>query len=117
MKTIKQIENQISQLVDEIESLEKGKVQKDLNIAKRLRKKLAELNEFKFFLKTNPTEEFLRSEKERLMARMAAIDKEYTPLNPDEVMLSLCKQHRKDFDKIWDVEKIKKQLAAIEFLL
>jgi len=111
MKDLKDIEKEIREAELDI-------CQNDgLPSEKRYRKRLAHLKQMRSYLKSNPSEEFLYSEKERLNGRISSIMKLFKPLDPEKIPKPECTKHRKEFEKQWELPKLRKQASVIHYLI
>ena len=115
MKTIKKVQQDIASTIEEIKTLDSYTHKAAI---KRLKAKLPTMRLCVSYLRTSPSEEFIRKEAERLTDRISAIEKLYvSPPNADFIKKSQVNAHRKAHEKNWDIPKLKKQLAVIWYLL
>jgi len=115
MKTITIIQKEMGSIQVDLSS-SKGLSKSDVT---KLKKKYSFLKMCKMYLESNPTEEYLLKEKEKLNARINAINSGYIP---DQRLIDagLKKEERKeraDYNKIMGITKTRNQLQAIKFLL
>jgi len=116
MKTITEIQK-------EMDSIKVDMMSNTKNISKSDKTKLKKRHQFlticKMYLESNPTEEYLVKEKERLNSRVTAINKGYVP-DKRLIEAGLKKEERKehaDYNKIMGLTKTRNQLQSIKFLL
>lgn len=103
---------------DEIDSYKRQYVvEKDVKVRKRIKAKLPDLETLLKYSATNPSKEFVESEKLRLENRISEIMKTYAPLNDGIVLLSARTKHRSEFEKKWELPKLRKQLSQMNYLL
>lgn len=117
MKSVKQVQKEIEEISIEIRILDKSKEKRDISAAKRLRKKIPQLKEYVLYLKTEPTEDYCKKEVARISNRINEIMKLYEPLDAERFMKSQVTAHKKQFEKMWELPKIRKQLMSISYLL
>jgi len=118
MKTIHDIKLEKQDLVSEIKHLEFTDEVKNLSKAKRCRVKLKQLNEYQMYLETYPSKEYLEKEVSKIFNLLLAIDKLYIlPKDHEKMMKGALSKLREPFDALHGVPKLKKQLAALKYLL
>lgn len=118
MKTLYDIKLERENLYSEIKQLELTDEPKNLTKAKRSRVKLIQLKEYQMYLETNPSEEYLKKEVKRIENLLSAIDKLYIlPKDHEKLTKGILSKLRKPFDDTHGVPKLKKQLAALKYLL
>lgn len=118
MKTVKDVQKEITELSEEIKDLDKYADKKSIALRKRLRAKLPQLRLYIAYLRTEPTEEFCKKEVKRLSHRIDEILKHYTlPENHERFTKTQLTAMRKSFEKGWDIPKLRKQLMAVSYLL
>ena len=69
------------------------------------------------YLQTNPSQEFVESEKARIENRITLIDKSFTKTTKDFGLYSLYQKAKKEHRKIMEVPKLQMQLKTIDFIL
>lgn len=112
MKQVSDIQKEITEVTMQIKDL--ADFPKDV---KKLKKRLPVLLFLQQYLETAPTEEFLRKEVQRLSNRVKEVMKMYVPLDPQHNMNAQISKHKREFEKIWEIPKIKKQIEALKYLL
>ena len=117
MKTAKQVKKEVENCKKEIEELMQYTDKKSVAQRKRLRAKLPRLKEYLMYLETNPAKDYVQKECDRLQNRIDEIFKLYKPLPESSFRKSEITAHKKSFEKTWNVTKIRKQLAAINYIL
>ena len=118
MKTVKDVQKEISDLSAEIKLLDKEKDKKSIALRKILRARLPQLKQYVLYLETNPTKEYCEKEVARISNRINEILKQYVPpQEPERFTKSQLTAMKKAFEKNWDIPKIKKQLMAISYIL
>ena len=118
MKTLHDIKLEKQDLASKIKQLELTDDAKNLKKAKRSRVKLKQLNEYQMYLETNPSKEYLEKEVSKIFNLLLAIDKLYVlPENHEKLTKGVLSKLRKPFDDTHGVPKLKKQLAALKYLL
>ena len=118
MKTVKDVQKEISDLSAEIELLDKEEDKKSIALRKRLRAKLPQLKQYVLYLETNPTKEYCEKEVARISNRINEISKLYIPpQQPERFTKGQLTAMKKAFEKNWDIPKIRKQLMAISYIL
>ena len=114
MKNIAVIKNEI----DEILSIDRVLLSEEDGGPKKLkaaRKRLKYLEYIKAYLSTNPSEEFVRSEIDRITSLVKAIDDRF--VNVGFKTLVAEKKARKEFLKDYGVPKMNEQLKTLRFIL
>lgn len=91
----------------------RGGTKKDLKTAEQT---LFDLKLVAAYLKTNPTEEFVKKERDRVDNRLHQIDVLYIKWIPSEQFDSE-KRKRKAYDKMHDVHKLLEQLKTLDYIL
>jgi uncharacterized protein YlaN (UPF0358 family) len=71
------------------------------------------LKSCKKYVETQPSQEYLKKEEDRLSQRLKLIDLELKKQFTDKIP----KEAKKEHDKIWGTTKIKSHLKNIQFLL
>jgi hypothetical protein len=70
-----------------------------------------------YYVQSNPKQEFLESEKDRLNNRINMFMQNYEPLDAERFSKKQCTAHKKKFEKEMDIPKLKQQLLTINFIL
>lgn len=83
----------------------------------RISKRLAELRKYKAYPETNPKQEFLAAEHERITNRLFAIRDGYDHWFNTAAEAMSNKDPEKYYNNVMGVKKLKDQLATIKFLL
>jgi hypothetical protein len=115
MKKVKQIKEEMNNIQVELST---GKHESQ-TLINRIKKKYQFLGLCKWYIESNPTEEFIGKEKERLVNKISLINDGYIP-NERLIAHGLIKQEaeeRKDYHLIMNTKKFKEQLKAINFLI
>jgi hypothetical protein len=114
MKTIKEINEDLSAIVARIKNKDKEELKPA--IEKRLRKRITFLNTCIMYLEHEPTSAFIKSEIEKVRAK---IDRRMGLFIFDEVMVDkkTVAKMRKAHEKQYEVPHLRDQLYALRFLL
>ena len=109
------------QLKEEMDSIQVDLSTKDLKKMQisRLKKRYSFLKLCVHYLQSQPTKEFLQSEKERLNNKINLINAGYVP-NEMYLKQGLHKEEKKehkDYNKIMSMAKYQEQLKSIKFLI
>lgn len=127
MKTVKQIEKDIKSVKQEM--ADAAKEMNKLLITpstfkynkkryKDLEKQLESATVCELYLRTEPSEDFVKKEKSRIGDRLKAIDNGYKPPHNYESMPKKeLTKIRRQYDKEYQVSKLKAQLKFLEFIL
>lgn len=117
MKTLKSIQKEISDIISEIKEADRHYDKKSATLSKRLRAKLSKLKYFKMYLETNPSDDYCKKEIERIENRINKIEQLYElPENPERFTRGQLSLMKKDYEKQWDVPKLKKQLMTLYYI-
>jgi hypothetical protein len=112
MKTIKDVKEEIADLVKEGNSLRKGLVDKSKEKRlKQLSVRVAHLAQCVLFLEHNPTEEYCKSAIQKLLNKIELISSSYIPYGGD------VPKRRKEFETKMGVPAMKEQLKVLKYLL
>lgn len=118
MKTVKIVQDEIDSVKAEIKSILRSDERKDVARKKRLRAKLPQLKQYLLYLETSPTKEYCEKEMDRISNRINEISKLYVePENKDRFTKSQLSAIKKDFEKMWNLPKLRKQLTSILYIL
>lgn len=118
MKTIKSIQKEMEEVISEIKDAERSSDKKSISQAKRLRLKLSKLKFFEKYLKTNPTDDYCKKEILRIEERINKIIVLYEPPeSPERFTKSRLTAMKREFEKGWEVPKLRKQLSALYYIL
>lgn len=125
MKTSEFFKTEISKLREEMSVAKKELAEPKLDekrakqlrgTVKRNKKKIEEYTFFKNYVETNPTQEFLLKESDRLSNRINKYLELYIPLAEDKYSKKQCSDHKKKYEKEMDIPKLRRQLSAVNFL-
>lgn len=94
------------------DSVKKG----NRGLVRRNKKKIADLKFYVNYLHTEPTQEFLDKELDRINNRISGFMKIYLPLNIDHNTKAACTAHKKSYEKEMGILKLRKQLTAINYI-
>ena len=83
---------------------------------KKLRNKIEYLNNILVYLETSPSEEFLRSELNRIELAIDRREKDYIPLR-DGASMSDRRKHKKEYDKKIGTDKLTEEEVALLYML
>lgn len=87
-------------------------------MAKKMRNMIPQLTQFLHYVETEPTEEYCKKEVARIENILDKIEKQYEPpVNKDRFTLPQLSAMKKNYNKLWDVPKLKKQLQAMYYIL
>lgn len=118
MKTINQLKEELLSVSNEILSLQKSNNKKDHRLSKHLRNKLPELKMYFNYLESKPSKAYCENERDRITNRINEISKFYElPKEPERFTKGQLSKMKKDFETKWDIPKLRKQLAAINYIL
>ena len=112
MKTVKQLENEKEILQSEFLA--------NYLINKYDFKKRFEINALDTlinYLKTNPTEEFIKKQIEILEESLASMYLNYIPLDPLYNLKETCSKHKREYENLYAVKQKKFQLKYLKYLL
>jgi hypothetical protein len=114
MKTITSIKKEMDSLQVELSTKDLKKTQ-----ISKIKKRHAFLKLCVAYINSNPTNEFLHSEKERLNNKINLIHAGYVP---DQRLINAGfvkeeKKEHKDYNKIMSLDKFKEQLRSINYLI
>jgi len=112
MKKIVEIKNEISDIKHKIE--EEGVLQSQ---EKRLRKKVPLLRKCILYLETEPSEDFCKSEVDRICKAINKRMELFAPINEEKLTKKDLAKARKDHEKEWDIPKMRMQLKTLNYLL
>lgn len=112
MKQIKDVKSEISDIKHKIEA---GVLDTE---EKRLRKKIPFLRKCILYLETEPREEFLKSEIDRICEMInTRIEMFKEPHNADKLSKKDLSKLKKAHEKEWEVPKLRMQLKTLNYLL
>lgn len=98
--------------------LDKSKDKKDKALAKKKRNKIPQLTQYLHYVQTEPTEDYCKKEIARIENRLDKIKKQYQPpVNEYKFTKPQLSAMKKNYEKTWDVPKLKKQLQAMNYIL
>jgi hypothetical protein len=118
MKTVKDVQKEMSELTAEIKILDRKDDKKSIAARKRLRARLPQLKYYILYLETNPSEDYCKKEVAKLTNRMDEILKQYEPpQEPERFTKGQLSAMKKQFEKLWEIPKLRKQAAAINYIL
>lgn len=122
-KDIKEIEDKITK---EWASTNRSKAYKN---ATKLQKQIHELSSYIPYIETNPKEEFIYKEIERITNRISAFTMQYVPINsfPDPMGLKVevageykkkqITYHRAKYEKDMGIPKLKQELKTLKYII
>lgn len=112
MKLIEEITKSIRELTS---AAEMAKEANDIKTKKRLERRIAYLNECCLYLHTNPTDEFLIKEEQRLAKRINLLVEAFKPL--DHLPKSTVSAMRKKYETEVGIPDLRRHYKNILFLL
>lgn len=68
------------------------------------------------YLHTEPTQEFLDKELDRISNRINGFMKTYIPLDSERHTKATCTFHKRNYEKEMGIPKLRKQLTAINYI-
>ncbi|MES2287409.1 MAG: hypothetical protein V4547_17075 [Bacteroidota bacterium] len=83
---------------------------------KRNRKKIEEYTLYLRYAETNPSEDYLKKEIDRITNRINKFTELYKPLDETAHDKKKCAAHKKDYEKEMGIPKLRKQLSTICFI-
>ena len=125
MKTVQFFKDEISKIKNEMQTakdllsqpkLDEKVAKQQRGVIKRGKKKIEEYTFFMRYVETNPTKEFLEKESDRLCNRINLLSENLRPIGETNMSKSVYSKYKKDYEKGLDIPKLRKQLAAVNFL-
>jgi len=125
MKTVEFFKSEISKIKSEMQTakdllsqpkLDDEVAKRQRGIIKRGKKKIEEYTFFMRYIETNPTKDFLEKESTRLCNRINLLSENLKPIGETNMSKSVYSKYKKDYEKELDIPKLRKQLAAVNFL-
>jgi len=111
MKTEKYLKEQIEKIAHDCFH------EREENALKVLMDRMSFAKNCLLYIQTNPSEEFLTKERDRINNRVDMLMKSYVGLNETKNSVSKCLKHKKDYEKEMGIPHLRKQLSTLNFLL
>ena len=112
MKTAKFLQNEIAKLFAKCHD----PLTEDKEV-KKIKKRIIFLKVCMYYVQSNPSQDFLEKERDRIINRVNMFLENYVPLNPEKYMKKDISSHKKKFEKEMDIPKLRTQLTTINFIL
>lgn len=112
MKTIPQIKKEIEEISNTLKTQELKKPEE-----RKLRKKIPYLRTCILYLETTPSPSFLKQEIERIENKITLRMSGFVLEGVDQMPKSFALKARKNYEKQYDVPKLREQVRTMRFLL
>lgn len=117
-----EIESLRSEMADAKKQLNQPKVDEKLakqlrGTVKRNRKKIEEFTLYLRYAETNPSEDYLKREIDRISNRINLFMEKYVPLDPERFDKKTCTAHKMGYEKEMGTTKLRKQLTTLCFIV
>ena len=116
MKTIQDINKEITDAHKIMVEMDKLSTKKAKNICKRLNKRIKQLKFIKLYLESNPRPEFVQNEKDTVLRHIASIDSGYV-LWAAGRFLTAYKDPKKAYTNDMGLPALKEQLKTLKYIL
>jgi len=116
MKTINDINKEITDAHKLLVEASKLNTKKAKNICKRLNKRIKQLKIIKLYLESNPRPEFIRNERDTVLRHIASIDSGYVLWAAGRV-LTAYKDPKKAYTNDMGLPALKEQLKTLKYIL
>ena len=113
MKNIESVKVEINEVV----SLMEGQKKESGRIHGGTLKRYRTLKICKMYLEADPSEDFIRSERERVSSEIEIYFKRYKPLDPEKHSKRECRDYLKQFEKDFDIPTLRVQLSTLRYIL
>lgn len=110
MKTEKYLKDHIEKIAHECFH------EREENAIKVLKDRMAFAKNCLLYIQTNPSEEFLAKEIDRISNRVNMLMKSYVALNETKNSVGDCLKHKKDYEKEMGIPHLRKRLSTLNFL-
>jgi len=101
----------------ELSEYDRKEIKKCKAAIKRDKSRQSFLKTCLLYIKTEPNEDYLKKEVDRISNRINLLMTNYTPLDDERCTKSQISTHKKNYEKEMGVPKIRTQLTTINFLL
>lgn len=111
MKTVRQLQNELSDLKVKIEQ------EDDKKKEKKLRKKIPYLNTCIMYLESNPDELFIKQEIEKVETKINLRMQQFILDDIENKPKSLVSKLKRQHEKQYDIPKLREQVRTLRYLL
>lgn len=115
MKTIKQIQSEIDDIKKEMIDQQKSDSKESKRRLKKLKTELSFCAICLLYIKSDPSPEFVKKEKDRVTNRINMTLEKY--VQPSYGSISERKKDKREYEKSMDIPKLRKQLSTLYYLL